>query len=139
MANGAQIVRGTTQQTEDRLVPLDGISVGGVYTVRGYVENQLVRDVGEILNVEFEYPLFRSAGTGLTFLLIPFYDYGRARNNGGSSASLSSLGLASRIRWQGLNMDLAIAKRLAHPDFISNSKENLQERGIHFQLSYNFF
>ena len=67
MANGAQmIVRGTTQQTEDRFVPLDGISVGGVYTVRGYVENQLVRDVGEILNVEFEYPLFRSAGTGLT-------------------------------------------------------------------------
>lgn len=140
LANGAQlIVRGTTQQTEDRLVPLDGISVGGVYTVRGYVENQLVRDVGEILNVEFEYPLFRSAGAGMTVLLIPFYDYGRARNNGGSPASLSSLGLASRIRWQGLNVDIAIAKRLSYPDFINGPKENLQEKGIHFQLSYNFF
>src|SRR5262245_49274775 len=140
MANGAQlIVRGTTQQTEDRLVPLDGISVGGVYTVRGYVENQLVRDVGEILNVEFEYPLLRSAGAGLNVVLIPFYDYGRARNNGGAAASISSLGLASRVRWQGLSVDIAIAKRLAHPDFISSSKENLQERGIHFQLSYNFF
>lgn len=140
MANGAQlIVRGTTQQTEDRLVPLDGISVGGVYTVRGYVENQLVRDVGEILNVEFEYPLVRSAGAGLNVVLIPFYDYGRARNNGGSAASISSLGLASRLRWQGLSVDIAIAKRLSHPDFINGPKENLQEKGIHFQLSYNFF
>ncbi|MBV5297646.1 MAG: ShlB/FhaC/HecB family hemolysin secretion/activation protein [Rhodoferax sp.] len=56
MANGAQlIVRATVQHTGDRLLSLDGLALGGVNTVRGYRENQLVRDKGAYFNVEFEY------------------------------------------------------------------------------------
>ena len=140
MDNGAQIIlRGTIQETPDRLLPLDGISVGGVYTVRGYRENQLVRDTGQIFNAEFEYPLVPGSGRSLNVKLIPFYDYGRAKNKDEQPASLSSAGVAARVRWQGLSIDVAFAKRLYYPDAIDAPHKTLQDKGVHFQLSYNFF
>jgi len=137
--NGAQIIfRGTTQRTQDRLLPLDGISIGGVNTVRGYRENQLIRDNGEIINLEFEYPLVSSNAHGFKLTVIPFYDIGRGRNNDDSATTISSLGLANRIQWQHFKMDIAIAKRLAFPESIKGSGTTLQDKGIHFQLSYNY-
>lgn len=137
--NGAQIIfRGASQQTQDRLLPLDGISIGGVNTVRGYRENQLIRDNGEIINLEFEYPLPRNTTNEFKLTIIPFYDIGRGRNNGDSATTISSLGLASRIQWQHFNLDIAIAKRLVFPESIKGGGTTLQDKGIHMQLSYNY-
>ncbi len=36
----------------NKLLPLDGISIGGNNTVRGFVENQLVLDQGKIVGLE---------------------------------------------------------------------------------------
>lgn len=139
LENGAQIIfRGALQRTRNRLSPLDGMSIGGVDTVRGYRENQLIRDNGETFSVEFEYPLTRNSTSDLNVVVIPFYDHGRGQNNGDFAATISSCGLASRARWQGLNLDIAIAKRLVFPEAIKGSGATLQDQGFHFQLSYSY-
>lgn len=137
--NGAQlVVRATVQRSANRLLALDGLSVGGINTVRGYRENQLVRDQGEYLNLEFDYPLQHNPATGLSLNLIPFLDYGRAHNRGQPRATLSSAGLAGRLIWRGLQLDLALARRV-HADVGHKAESNtLQDRGVHLQLSTKF-
>ena len=121
------------------MLALDGLSIGGVNTVRGFRENQLVRDVGAIYNIEFEYPLVKSPGTGLNATVIPFYDHGRGWNKGDVAATLSSWGLANRVGWQGLSLDVVLAKRLVSPQLAKASKSTLQDKGVHVQLAYAFF
>ena len=140
MDNGTQLVlRGTLQHTSDRLLALDGLALGGVNTVRGYRENTLVRDAGAIANLEFDYPLQRNAGTGAQINLIPFADYGRARNAGGPVTTLASAGLAARVQWMRFYVDLAVAKRLRSSDApAASSPSRLQDAGIHLQVAYRF-
>jgi hemolysin activation/secretion protein len=132
------VVRATGQFTGDKLLALDGLSIGGMNSVRGYRENQLLRDNGYFLNVELEYPLLKRPETG-SLTLVPFLDYGHGWNNGESADSLSSAGLALRYRWQGLRLDLAWGKRLDYPSTIQNQSGNLQDHGFHFQIAYDFF
>lgn len=140
LENGAQaILRASLQQTGKTLVPLDRMSIGGVFTVRGYRENQMIRDTGSVVNAEFDYPLVRNPGSGLNLSLVPFYDFGRGKNNGENAETLSSLGLASRLRWQGLNLDLVVAKRLAHAATVTSNGSSLQDHAVHVQLAYDFF
>jgi hemolysin activation/secretion protein len=138
--NGAQaVLRASLQHSQDTLVPLDRMSIGGVFTVRGYRENQMIRDSGGIISAEFDYPLFRNPGRGLNLSLIPFYDFGQGKNIGEAAETISSLGLASRMRWQGFNMDLVFAARLAHPSAVTHNGGTLQDHAIHLQLGYDFF
>jgi hemolysin activation/secretion protein len=140
MDNGAQlVVRGTLQHTSDRLLALDGLSLGGVNTVRGYRENTLVRDTGTIVNLEFDYPLQRSSNTGAQVNLVPFVDYGQARNVGGPTSTLASAGVAARVQWMRFYVDLAVAKRLRNSDApAASSSSRLQDAGIHLQIAYRF-
>jgi hemolysin activation/secretion protein len=136
LENGAQVVaKYTIQSTSDRLLPLDGISIGGVNTVRGYLENQLVRDKGQIINLEFQYPLTQNE---FKTNLIPFYDFGQGQNIGDVTTSISSVGIAARSQWHHFNLDVAVAKKLNHPSEIVNKGGTLQDKGVHFQLTYNF-
>jgi len=137
MDNGTQVIlRATVQRTRDTLLTLDGMPIGGVNTVRGYRENQLIRDNAQVANVEVEYPLLVRQ---VQLTLTPFYDYGRGRNNGFPSVTLSSIGLAAKARWRGFTAYVAAAKRLTHPEFVDSLHGNLQDKGIHFYLSYDFF
>lgn len=138
--SGAQLVlRGSLQQTTQRLLALDRMSIGGNATVRGYRENQLLRERGFVINVEFDTPLIRAADPALNLSLIPFYDHGRGRNRDEAADTLSSAGLAARLRWQGFSLELAVAKRLRHPASIAHAGGTLQDKGIHCQLSYRFY
>lgn len=136
--NGTQLVlRGSRQGTSANLPSIDRMAVGGVYTVRGYRENQLIRDEGTVANVELDIPVLRGDGGSLN--LIPFFDWGRGKNRNEQATVISSAGLAARARWQGVAVDLALARRLAHPDSVSRQGGNLQDDGVHLQVSYNFF
>jgi hemolysin activation/secretion protein len=138
--NGAQFIwRAAWQQTSDRLLPLDRMSIGGIYTVRGYRENELLRDKGRILNVEFDYPLMRQSQQGIGLALIPFYDIGRGQNQTEPADTISSVGLATRLRWHGIRLDLVLAKRLRHPGNVMTSGASLQDHAMHVQLAYDFF
>ena len=140
LENGTQfIVRLNVQETSDRLIAMEGMSVGGVNTVRGFRENQLVRDSGAVTNFELDVPVVADNANKLTLNLVPFYDRGRAMNQDDTPAVISSIGVAARMRWQGLAIDLAAAHRQVHPATITKSSSNLQDKGIHLQVSYNFY
>ncbi len=132
------VARATLQRSPDRLLALDGMAIGGVATVRGFRENQLVRDQGALLNLELEWPALVRAESGLRVTLVPFYDYGRGSNHGQEATTLQSIGLATRVRWKSFSLDLTVAKRLDEPSATRAQGSNLQDKGVHLQLSWQF-
>ncbi len=137
LGNGAQLIaRANVQWSGRTLVALDRMAVGGIGSVRGYRENTLIRDRAAVLNLEFDYPLHTQ---DLQLALVPFLDAARAANRGESWTSIASFGVGTRLRWKGLAFDLALAKRLLRPDSLGASGTTLQDRGVHAQLSYQFF
>jgi hemolysin activation/secretion protein len=138
--NGAEIqIRGTVQATRSHLLPLDAMTIGGDASVRGYRENQLLADTGQIVNLEFHYPILHAVPSGVDLSLIPFADAGHGKVIGQGSATLSSLGLGAEVRWHGLQFDVSKAYRLSYPDSLVTGHGNLQDRGVYFQLQYTVF
>ncbi|MHC4323601.1 MAG: ShlB/FhaC/HecB family hemolysin secretion/activation protein [Planctomycetota bacterium] len=88
--NKVQQLRGTFRWIEPtkRLVPAKMTSFGGMYTVRGYEEYEIVADGGILASIQYEYDLIRHSQTvesetvanGELKKLAPlvFFDYGRA-------------------------------------------------------------
>jgi hemolysin activation/secretion protein len=125
------------QLTGDSLLSLEKFSIGGVETVRGYNQNQVVTDNGVIASVEARIPLTSNVNT---FQVVPFFDFGTGWNNRADNPNpqtLASLGLG--LRWQpfpGLNLraDYGI------PLFgVENKGDSLQDNGFNFSLRYQPF
>jgi hemolysin activation/secretion protein len=126
------------QLTPDSLLSLERFSVGGVNTVRGYAQNQLVADNGIFGSIEARIPLTANANR---LQLAPFFDIGSAWNNGDNPdpdpGAIASLGLG--LRWQ-VTPDLAA--RLDYGIPLTNVEDrgnSLQENGIHFSIRYQPF
>lgn len=76
---GAELVlRGDVQLANDALLDLERFAVGGARTVRGYRENELVRDNGYAVSAELRYPVWSGEKTLLQ--IAPFMDFGTAWN-----------------------------------------------------------
>ncbi len=90
------------QLSNHPLLPLEQFSMGGRNTVRGYRENQLVRDNGLSGSLELRIPVLRKLlPLPLGQLEVaPFFDVGRAWNDRGNEGpkTLSSLGLGLRYQ-----------------------------------------
>ena len=130
------IARVALQLTDDHLFPLEQMSVGGRYSVRGYRENTLVRDNAVLASFESRIPVLRSELGGDLLRLAPFVDYGRAYNSRTPGPEplkdLASIGLG--LIWdimQGSRFEVYWGHRLNHVD---NPDGNLQDHGVHLQL-----
>jgi len=89
--NKVQQLRGTLRWIEpsERLVPAKMTSFGGMYSVRGYDEYEIVADGGILASIQYEYDLVRHsqavepktvANEELKKLApLAFFDYGRAK------------------------------------------------------------
>jgi hemolysin activation/secretion protein len=134
------ILRVSGQWTDDRLLALEQLSVGGPETVRGYLENQLVRDRGIVSSAEFRVPfVFDKAGAGIVHLA-PFFDYGGAWNVNGSPnpTSIYSIGcglLASPNKY--FSAQLYWGYRLNHVTIPNGS--GAQGEGISFKMVFQAF
>ena len=125
-----------TQLTGDSLLSAEKISIGGVETVRGYRQNQLVTDSGIVGGVEVRVPL---ASKVETLQLIPFFDIGTGWNNRSDNPAqtLASLGLG--LQWQpirglGLRADYGIPLV-----GLGDSGNSLSENGLNFSVRYQPF
>ena len=113
-------------------------AIGGVYSVRGYRENQLVGDNGINLTIEYRYPLVRASDN--FWQLAVFGDYGRVWNKQRATSDpndLFSAGLG--LRWadnQGTGFEFYWGEALR--DTV-NSNNDLQDDGIHFQFYMELF
>ncbi|HFD13569.1 MAG TPA: ShlB/FhaC/HecB family hemolysin secretion/activation protein [Crenotrichaceae bacterium] len=147
MDNGAQLLfRGNVQLSSDRLLPLEQFALGGVHSVRGYRENEVVTDQGFDLSLEFRYPLI--GGTGYfanpdfpgTLYVIPFMDYGGAWdvNNGKQIELLHSVGAG--LRWIPIPQ---VSAEIYYAHDLNTARKktsrDLQDRGVFFNVTYLAF
>ncbi|MEN9517435.1 MAG: hypothetical protein RLZZ381_23 [Cyanobacteriota bacterium] len=125
------------QFTPNPLLSLEQFSQGGVNTVRGYQENQLITDSGILGSIEFRIPLTKNPNT---LQLTPFFDFGTGWNNQepeSDPATLASLGLGlncSIASQLSLNLDYGIPLIA-----VDDEGDSIQENGFHFSLSYQPF
>jgi len=111
-------------------------------TVRGYLENQLVRDRGVVSSVAVRVPiLFNKSGEGIVHLA-PFFDIGRAWNVHDDSSgpnTISSVGmglLATPSKHFSAQIYWGQRLRSVHR---SDDDSGLQENGIHFKVNFTAF
>ena len=136
------IFRTDLQLCNEPLLPLEQIAVGGRYSVRGYRENQMVRDEGLIASLESRIPLIRNKPWAEYLQLAPFLDFGKAWNRGvptPSPRSISSVGLGLRWACTLMKSPFTLRPRLeiywGFPLRDVDTPENdLQDDGIHFQF-----
>jgi hemolysin activation/secretion protein len=134
------LVRTDLQVANDSLPPVEKFAVGGINTVRGYRENQLVRDNGFIGSLELRIPVYRSDFGQHSIQIAPFFDYGRSWNTDRSTPDPDDIYSA------GLGLRLTIASQIqallywgyAFRD-IRNASDDLQDDGIHFRVVAKVF
>ena len=124
------VTRLNTQLTPDSLLPLERFGVGGIDTVRGYTQNQIVTDNAVTFSTEARFPL------ATRLQLTPFIDAGGGWNNRTENPNPSFLlGTGLGLRWQpnsfvNLRLDYGIPLIDARDE--GNS---LQENGIYFSVN----
>ncbi|MFK7895359.1 MAG: ShlB/FhaC/HecB family hemolysin secretion/activation protein [Myxococcota bacterium] len=134
-----ELVAKTSFQLSDRnLFGLEQFAIGGDASLRGYRQNQLVRDEGAQGTVEVRVPLIRGAVDGRSLLQgVVFADAGRVwsrhrLSDNDRAVSLASVGLGARflirphfrgeVYWAHGFRDLA------------QDGNSLQDDGIHFRF-----
>jgi hemolysin activation/secretion protein len=137
--NSHIIFRTDAQLSDQSVLPLEKFSVGGFASVRGYRENYFTRDNGVVSSLEWRISLkdMINIDTGL-LEFVPFIDYGRAWNNNHNEQQplkqIYSVGLG--LRWHTKKYFRSqLYWGYALKDIPDSNNDNLQDQGIHFELS----
>lgn len=138
------LLRTDAQISDSPLLALEQIAIGGARTVRGYRENELVRDTGYILSAEIETSMWDEldySGKLGSLQAFIFADYGEGqykRNVLDTAKPLLSVG--GGFRWQGWDrVDLEFIYGHAIREAQEKADEILQDRGIHLRLNCALF
>jgi len=137
------VFKGAVQISDDPLLPLERMAVGGRHTVRGYRENQLVRDSGYAASTELHIHLVGDNQAKYRFDLVPFFDFGAAWNHTDSTLNkqttqqLYSAGIGFQFRMHRFNSEFFWAHRLENKAVQQHG--DLQDQGIHFQARLDAF
>jgi hemolysin activation/secretion protein len=130
------IGRINAQLTPDSLLSFERVGLGGVDTVRGYAQNQIVTDNAVWGSLEARIPLLASD----RLQLVPFLDAGYAWNNRTPDPVddfLASVGVG--VRWlitPELDLRLDYGIPLVEVD---DQGDSLQDNGFYFLLRYQPF
>jgi hemolysin activation/secretion protein len=142
-ADGSRLIaRSIVQLAHDPLLAMYKLPVGGRYTVRGYRENQFVRDNATVASVEYQLPVaVDEAGRarGNVHLAV-FADYGVSWDEETSFATsgkerIASVGLG--VLWDPfawLHTELYWGMDADDQD---NGSSSLQDQGIHYRVSFS--
>lgn len=140
------ISRLDVQLATEPLLSLEQIAVGGRFTVRGYRENQIVRDNALLVSVESRIPLVRNTPWADVVQIAPFIDYGHAWNTQAATpAPRYVLSVGVGLRW-ALTLTAPV---LLRPELeiywgmplrqVQTEGGNLQDAGVHLQLAVAAF
>ncbi|MEM7018837.1 MAG: ShlB/FhaC/HecB family hemolysin secretion/activation protein [Pseudomonadota bacterium] len=137
-------VRADAQWASEDLLPLEKFAIGGASTVRGYRENQLTRDMGVVLSVEVQIPVFELPIPGLSgegdgmISIAPFVDYGWGENKNLATPnpkSIYSVGLG--LLWDigdFAEFELYWGESLNDSGIPTPEDSDIQDDGLHFML-----
>jgi hemolysin activation/secretion protein len=135
---GAQLsARADAQLSPDPLLSPERFALGGAHSVRGYRENQLVRDNALVGSIELRVPLLAALDGGDRLQLATFLDAGHAWDHrsapGPRTLAAFGLGLRVRLGASGLGT-LYWGIPLRH---VSRSGDDwLQNHGLHLALTF---
>jgi hemolysin activation/secretion protein len=135
------LIRSDIQLSNQELIPLEQVGLGGFETVRGYRQDLLLRDNAVFASVELRYPLLRTFNGEGVLQLTPFADLGRAWNSNPEldvdPRTLFSIGLG--LRWQYRDrMTLRFDWGIPLTD-VDSQQRSLQENGIYFSIDWSLF
>jgi len=135
---GTQIIlRADGQWTSDQLLSLEQFAIGGIDTVRGYRENEIVRDKGVIGSAELRVPLWIN-GIGKPIVqLAGFYDAGAGWSVDDITPDpkyLQSAGAGLIFTPnERINAEIYWAHRFTQIE--TTGKKDLQDYGLNFRVS----
>jgi hemolysin activation/secretion protein len=137
------IARCDAQLATSPLLGLEQFAIGGRYTVRGYREKTLVRDNGLVGSLEVRFPVWRRADTRPILELAAFVDAGYSwdRTREGiekiDPETLLSVGLGARWLFTNhLRAEIYWGHAIEEVEYAG--PWNLQDSGLHLQLSFAF-
>ena len=136
------VIRANAQLSDEPLLSPEQFSLGGLHSVRGYRENQLLRDNGIFASAELRIPLLlRKDGTPIV-TLAPFIDWG-------TGWDVNKIEDHNETIWSaGLGLIVQPSKQIhasiywGHPFVRLNEgggKRSLQDEGWHFTVSVDAF
>lgn len=145
------IVRADLQLAADPLLSLEQLAIGGLDTVRGYRENEVVRDngiiasiEGRIPTVELRIPRLTGPNDDATLFLAPFADLAHGFDHDDrvralrDDETLASLGLG--LVWSPApRVSTRLYYGYALNEVSDPEDEGLQDHGIHFELRIGLF
>jgi hemolysin activation/secretion protein len=139
------IARTDVQLANDPLLPLEKFAVGGRDTVRGYRENELVRDNGVVASIEGRIPLIdlglpdvETPGYQGRLVFAPFLDWGLSWNNGrfGDEEGKEQIaGIGAGLRWDPAPWLYAEFYYGYALNELREENDDLQDRGIYFRVT----
>lgn len=139
LRSGQVIVRGDAQLTNSPLLGMEKLVLGGEATVRGYRENEMVRDNGLIGSVEARIPIVARGDAPALLALAPFVDVGRGWDAAGGlndAQTLPSAGVG--LRWRiGKKAEAELYWGHAFRDLVRPGPWNPQDSGIHVGFSWS--
>ena len=141
--SGRQLVLRVNGQWANRpLLSVEQFAIGGANSVRGYRENQLVRDEGIVASAEFHIPVAFAKSGKEVLVLVPFADFGYGKNL--SVASSPIITGSDSIGSAGLGLLYTPNRRFnaqlfwGHPfRKLTTPGGDLQDKGIHFYFVWN--
>jgi hemolysin activation/secretion protein len=137
------IARLDVRYSNKQLMPSQKFALGGAQSVRGYRENRITSDDGQLFSLQFQKPLTRLPLFGLSktsedgYLVgACFFDYGNAHNVDGNNPApnnISSIGTG--LHWHiSPEIVAKIYWAYALRDLEKPEKSDIQDDGIHFQV-----
>jgi hemolysin activation/secretion protein len=134
------VLRADVQYAWDPLVSIEKFAMGGAATVRGFRENQIVRDSAVIGSAEYRILVWSGESGQGRLQAAAFVDYGRAWNGDLTPATpknISSYGIGMLGDLGGqLQGQIYLAKPSRK---FQQTTHDLQDSGVHFSLAYQFF
>ena len=132
------VTRLDAQIASEALLSLEQIAVGGMNSVRGYRENQFVRDNGVIASAELRIPIWREPFGRPRLELVPFSDVGYAWNTYAPKRDATPVSVGVGLRsspWRWLSASIFWGARLTSADRAENG---LQRYGVSFALEARY-
>ena len=123
------------QHAADPLLSIEKYALGGVHTIRGYRQNQVVRDDAYLATLEAHY----RPDLPVWIDLVGFVDWGRGENHDdstvGGKSDLASIGVGVVVKhWQRFSLEIYLAHGF---DDFTASEHDLQDDGVHIRLGYH--
>ncbi len=133
------ILRADGQLTGDKLLALEQFSIGGINSVRGYRENQLVRDCGVFGSIELRLPVLFDRQRNPLVQFAPFVDFGGVWNVGdsGQPTTIGSAGIGLLLT-PHRQVSAQLYWGWAFRDF-DTSEDDPQDLGLHFRVVADAF